>query len=152
MEQKDGRNLAFLEERTYVDLAERVILSLKEPKAQGFARENNGKFGKGSNGGSELPTTSKIRNILSLAADIYNSVMQNPSPQLEESVVSRIEYLRVRMIYESGRERTVKSFVTEAKLVEYAKMIGSDRKRFLLFYHYLEALIAFHRFYGGKEM
>lgn len=130
--------MEFLNETTYVDQAEKTIENLKR---------------KTDKWGNSIPlvTTSKIRNILSMAADIYDKILQTNSSVLDNEIVSRIEYLRVRMIYESGREKAVKSFVEESQLLDYAKMIGTDRKKYLLFYHYLEALIAFHKFNGGKD-
>ena len=130
----------FLDEKTYVDQAESVLDKLTQKI------EKNGKWIT-----PQIVTTSKIRNILSMAADIYDNVLQNKEDQLTDEIVSRIVYLRVRMIYECGREPKVKDFVNAAQLLEYIKMIGDDKKRYVLFYHYLEALVAFHKFKGGKD-
>lgn len=130
----------FLKEKTYVDQAESVLDKL----TQKF--EKNGKWIT-----PQIVTTSKIRNILSMAADIYDNVLQNKDDQLSDEIVSRIEYLRVRIIYECGREPKVKDFVNAANLLDYIKMIGNDKKKYVLFYHYLEALVAFHKFKGGKD-
>lgn len=130
----------FLNEKTYVDQAESVLDKL----TQKF--EKNGKWIT-----PQIVTTSKIRNILSMAADIYDNVLQNNDDYLSEEIVSRIEYLRVRIIYECGREPKVKEFVNAADLLDYIKMIGNDKKKYVLFYHYLEALVAFHKFKGGKD-
>lgn len=130
----------FLNEKTYVDQAESVLDKL----TQKF--EKNGKWIT-----PQIVTTSKIRNILSMAADIYDNVLQNKDDCLSEEIVSRIEYLRVRIIYECGREPKVKEFVNAADLLDYIKMIGNDKKKYVLFYHYLEALVAFHKFKGGKD-
>lgn len=130
----------FLNEKTYVDQAESVLDKL----TQKF--EKNGKWIT-----PQIVTTSKIRNILSMAADIYDNVLQNKDDYLSEEIVSRIEYLRVRIIYECGREPKVKEFVNAADLLYYIKMIGNDKKKYVLFYHYLEALVAFHKFKGGKD-
>ncbi len=130
----------FLNEKTYVDQAEAVLDKLTAKF------EKNGKWIT-----PQIVTTSKIRNILSMAADIYDKVLQNKEEQLSDEIVSRIEYLRVRMIYECGREPKVKDFVNEAELLDYVKMIGNDKKKYILFYHYLEALVAFHKYKGGKD-
>ncbi len=133
--------MEFLNEATYVNQAEEVFKELLKPTKDKFGKEKR----------PQLVTTSKLRNILAMAADIYDSVLQNPSNVLNPDTVSRIEYLRVRMIYESGREATVKDFVVKTRLLDYVKMIGNDKKRYILFYRYLEALVAFHKFNGGKE-
>ena len=128
----------FLDEKAYVDQAEDVLKRLDK---------------KVDKRGRPIPpiTTSKIRNILSMAADIYNTVLQNREDGLSDEIASRIEYLRVRIIYECGREPSVKYFVEEAELLDYIKLIGNDKKKYILFYHYLEALVAFHRYNGGKD-
>ena len=132
--------MEFLSEATYVDKANAVLDALKADctDERGFRKD-------------KLVSTSKIRNILSMAADIYDNVMQNNSNTLSNDIVSRIEYLRVRMIYESGREDKVKKFISKANLIEYAKMIGNDKKKYILFYRYMEALIAFHKYIGGND-
>lgn len=132
--------MEFLKETTYVDEAEKTLAELTKPF------EKNGRMIK-----PQIVSTSKIRNILSMAADIYDNVMQNSSDTLSDDIVSRIEYLRVRMIYECGREDSVKRFINASRLLEYVKMIGNDKKKYILFYHYLEALIAFHKYNGGKD-
>ena len=85
--------MEFLNEATYVDQAGEILEAMTRKYI-----DRNGK--------EKTPTivsTSKIRNILSMAADIYDNVLQNPSKELNESLTARVEYLRVRMVYESGR-------------------------------------------------
>lgn len=55
------------------------------------------------------------------------------------------------MLYEAGRDKDVKYFLEVAKLVEYLKDIGTSRAKLLNYFHYMEALVAYHKFYGGKE-
>lgn len=133
--------MEFLNETTYVDQAGEILEAMTRKYI-----DRNGK--------EKTPTivsTSKIRNILSMAADIYDNVLQNPSKELNESLAARVEYLRVRMVYESGREPKVKDFISKTHLLEYVQMIKGDKQRYILFYRYLEALVAFHRYYGGKD-
>ena len=96
-------------------------------------------------------TTSQIRNLLAISADIYNELMLERNETLSQELVSRIEYLRVRFVYESGRDEKVKAFVEEAKLLDIIKSVGTSKKDFILFNRYLEALVAYHRFYGGND-
>lgn len=123
----------------YVDEAEKVIKELKVMKD---------KYDKTI----PMVTTSKIRNLLAMAADIYNDVSNSGSERLDSDICSRIEYLRVRVIYEAGREQTVKNFVEKAGLINILKSINGEKKNYILFNRYMEALVAFHRFYGGKDM
>ncbi|NCC79229.1 MAG: type III-A CRISPR-associated protein Csm2 [Clostridia bacterium] len=126
-----------LNEQTYVNDAEEVIRSL--------ITENRW-------GGTELKlSTSKIRNLLSLISAIYNDVRQDFSETLSEEIQSRIRYLKVRFVYESGREQDVKEFVKKAKILEYLDEIEDSRKRFLAFAKYMEALVAYHKYHGGRD-
>ena len=120
----------------YAAQAEGVIIELK--KSMGRDYQNF--------------TTSKIRNILAMVNAIYNDVLNEQNEKLNSELQSRIEYLKVRLVYECGREpRIVKPFVDKAKLLSLLENIGDDRKRFLDFARYMEALVAYHRFYGGRD-
>ncbi len=131
--------MVFITETDYVDKAEAVI--------KGLANKV------GRNGRPEpMVTTSKIRNLLAMSADIYNEVMTLQEDRLPEEIAGRITYLRMRFVYEAGREpKTVKPFVEEAKILDILKSVGASKKDFVLFNRYMEALVAFHRFYGGRD-
>ena len=127
-----------INEKNYVDQAEKVIKALirVNPKSKK----------------SELKiTTSKIRNILTLTMNVLNEVKEQRTELLPDSIVSQISYLRVRVMYEAGRDRDVNDFVREGKLVEILQSIGNKKADFLLFSRYIEALVAFHKYYGGRD-
>ena len=96
-------------------------------------------------------TTSKIRNLLSLVTDIYNDESIRTEDKLKPDSVVKLNLMRVRVAYECGRDDTVKSFVARTNLLEYLKGISTDRADLIRFAHYMEALVAFHRYFGGKE-
>ena len=101
---------------------------------------------------SKKITTSKIRNLLSLVSDIYNVENLRDAPDLLPESKAALTMMRIRVVYEAGREQTVKEFVTEAKLLEYIKGIGNNREKLIAFAHYMEALVAYHRYLiGGRE-
>ena len=52
---------------------------------------------------------------------------------------------------QQGRVPKVKEFVQQAEILEILKEIKQSKKNYLLFSRYMEALIAFHKYYGGKE-
>lgn len=125
-------------EHNYVDTAEKVILKLNEKKDQR---------------GRSIPvvTTSKLRNLLAMSADIYNEVMNQKEDSLSEEICSRIEYLRVRFMYEAGRENSVKDLVNEAGIIEQLKKINGSKKNYILFSRYMEALVAFRKYYVKND-
>lgn len=134
------RNVQKIEitEKNYVKKAEDVIKNLKDKK------DKNGKT-------VQMVTTSKIRNLLAMTADIYNDVISQSEMKLTEEQQSRIEYLKIRIIYESGRESTVKDLVEESGMLQIIDNIRDEKKNFLLFSKYMEALVAFRKFYVAKD-
>lgn len=125
----------------FVDAAEQVILKVSTPTNNKGIR----KFG---------ITTSKIRNLLSLAIEIYHQEYLRTEPKLLEDSVYRIQMMRVRMAYEGrrdGGDKSVKQFLEESKLIPYLNDIGDDRMKLIRYTQYLEALVAYHCYYGGRE-
>lgn len=93
-------------------------------------------------------------NILKNKVDIYK--IANPqAKKLDEELQMEIEFLRVNIAYQIGREKgkenLVREFVEKADLLNMVKNINGDIKAFENFCRYIEALLAFHKFYGGQE-
>lgn len=97
-----------------------------------------------------LLTVSQIRNLLAMSADIFNEVLEYPEEKLSEELLDRISYLTVRFYYEAGRDEKVKSFIETANLLPFLKGIKT-RKQYIQYYQYMEALVAFHKYHGGKD-
>ena len=127
--------MKIINESNYSDVAQNVIKTLSQPN----------KYGR-----INIISTSQLRNILTMSADIYNQVVPLEK-DLTDEINSRIEYLRVRCFYEAGRERLVKNFMEKSKIPEILREINGEKKNFILFNHYLEALVAFRKYYGGKD-
>lgn len=117
-----------LHEDAYVDLAEEVIAGLL-----------------GS--GSKLLTTSQIRNLFALSADIYNriKIAGDSEETLEKELRERLQYFRVRLLYEAGRDDKVKTFIERAKLLSYIKATRTYHECLLLC-RYMEALVAYYSY------
>lgn len=112
---------------TYVDVAEKVM------------QEKYGTI-----------TTTKLRIILAMVSDIYNAENIRTEETLLPESLEKLSLMRVRLAYECGRDRQVKLFVETARLLDYLKTIGKNRATFILYARYLEALVAYHRFFGGR--
>ena len=97
-----------------------------------------------------LLTVSQIRNLLAMSADILNEVLEYPEENLSEELLDRVSYLTVRFYYEAGRDEKVKSFIETAKLLPFLKGIKT-RKQYIQYCQYMEALVAFHKYHGGKD-
>lgn len=95
-------------------------------------------------------TSSKLRNILSMVSGIYNSERVGDK-ELTDASQNSLRMLRVRMIYEYGRnDDKFKSFIKETHILDHLLAIGSDRQKFIDYAHYMEAIVAYHKFYGDK--
>jgi CRISPR-associated protein Csm2 len=92
-------------------------------------------------------TTSKLRNIYSLIMNIYTKINDEADFQKH---LSDIQYLKVKMAYESGRERTVKNFIDQTYLMAAVDSIKSY-DQFRLYCRYAESLVAYFKFYGGRD-
>lgn len=104
-----------------------------------------------SRGKVEMITTSQIRNLLAMTADIYNQVMLSMNDVLSEEITGRIAYLKIRFIYEMGRDSKMKTFAQQAEILKAIDEIGNSKQKYILFSRYMEALVAYHKFYGGKD-
>ena len=123
-----------LEKTNYVDMAENAVKRLE--------RNKNGNL---------ILTTSKIRNILSMISTIYNEVIHHPADKLNEDMVERLKYLKMRFAYEAGREKAVKNLIEVAKIFEIIEWVGDDKQRCILFCKYMESILAYHKFNGGRD-
>ena len=59
--------------------------------------------------------------------------------------------MRIRFYYEAGREPKVKSLLEKADVFNIIKEIGNSKKNYILFSRYMEALVAFRKFYGKSD-
>lgn len=126
-----------LTKTNYVDKAEKAVKGLKrDPKR-----------------GTILLTTSKIRNLLTMISSIYNDVIHAGNEQLDDDTVERIQYLRMRFAYEAGRKGndSVKDLIRVADIWDAIDQIGRDREQCIIFCRYMEAIVAFHKYNGGKD-
>lgn len=101
-------------------------------------------------------TTSQIRKFLIAVNTVTNKVNVYKSKnvgvqQLTDELATEVQYLKVKIVYQAGREDTVKKFVQASRLLEWIDGIGTDMKKYDEFAHYVEALVAYHKFYGGQD-
>ena len=129
-------------ESNYVDEAEKHIKELirKKTKTDRMGRES-----------VDIVSTSKMRGLLAMVSDIYNDVLNEPKESLSNDLIARINYMKVHFYYEAGREKKVKELMEEARVFEVINDIKGKRSGFILFSRYMEALVAFRKFYVEKD-
>ncbi|MDY5496678.1 MAG: type III-A CRISPR-associated protein Csm2 [Anaerobutyricum sp.] len=123
-----------LTKENYVEHAEKVMKEICSDK--------NGK---------NIVTTSKIRNILSMVSEIYNEARRLTKETLDSEMISKIQYLKMHVAYDAGRENSVRSFVEKAGIFQAIDGIGRSRENLIVFCHYMEALVAYRKYLGGKD-
>lgn len=124
-----------LDKLTYVKQAEVVI-------REEIIKDNNNK---------PKLTTSQIRNILTMTNELYNTVRFSNDENISEDLRSHIQYTKMKIAYSAGRDRAVKDFVEKSCLMQYLDEVGDSRDKLITFCHYAEALVAYHKFYGGDD-
>ena len=143
-------------ERAEIDIVERaenVMKSLKD--------ESDGSGSKQY--GSKRPvmiTVSQIRKFLTAVNSLTDKVERYKVKHLRKGeqvlelsmdLAAEVKYLKVKLAYQSGREASVKAFERKAGLLKEISGIGRDLNKYMNFARYVEALVAYHKYYGGKD-
>lgn len=133
-----------LEENQIVDRAEEVMRTLSQSK--------------------KMVTTSQIRKFLTAVNTVKEKISMHRMNNKEEddslpvSLQAQIKYLKVKLAYQIGRnknkkesENPVEAFEKEAGLMKWIDEIKGSAKEYDKFSNYIEALVAYHKFYGGRD-
>ena len=98
----------FLDKKTYVKQAENVIGKLKRDKFKNAI----------------AVSYSQLRNILALMNELYNAVLYSSDEKLNDDMQSRIQYVKMKIVYAAGRDMNVKDFVTCSDILNYMDMMN----------------------------
>lgn len=108
-------------------------------------------------------TTSQLRLFLSAVNAVNGKVEQYKNrtegadpTKLSPELAMQVKFLKVKLAYQIGRAESkrgnpIKDFEREAQLMRRIDAIGDDIRKYEDFASYMEALVAFHKFYGGKD-
>ncbi len=101
-------------------------------------------------------TTSQIRKFLTAVNVVRNKVdvfkaKNIDASQLSDELVAEVKFLKINLLYQAGRANTVKRFMEAARLDSIIDSIGDETESFIKFTKYVEALVAYHKFLGGKD-
>lgn len=96
-------------------------------------------------------STSKLRSWMSICSDIYNTERCRTEAELAPESGMKLTNLRVRIVYDVGRDNSLRGFVETSKLLNYLKGIGNSHEEMMKFARYMEALVAYHKYFVGKE-
>lgn len=101
-------------------------------------------------------TTRQLRKILSAVNVLNNKVevyrtKEPGATTLPSDLAAEVQYLKVRVAYQAGRDKAVRQFVDQADLIGKINDIGHDLAKYEAFARYMEALVAYHKYYGGRD-
>lgn len=90
-------------------------------------------------------------NLVRDRVEVYK--MQSAEPdKLPLELVAEVKFLKVKLLYLAGRDKNIVGvFADKTGLPEMIDNIGDSTERFTEFAKYVQALGAFHKFYGGKD-
>jgi len=134
-----GQNEAvYLDEQNFGIMAEKLIEEYRKD------------LPKNKQGELAMISKSKIRGILELVNKIYNDVFYIAENELNTHQISDIAYLKVKLAYEYGREDSVAQFIKKTRIMDVVDQIKT-KDDFLLYARYVESLIAYFKFHGGRD-
>ena len=105
-------------------------------------------------------TTGQIRKVLTAINALTNKITvyaaQNENvEELPENLAAEVRYLKVKIAYQVGRDKArgnpVKNFVDRAELFKRIDAVGTNIQRYEEFARFVEALVAYHKYYGGRD-
>lgn len=101
-------------------------------------------------------TTSQLRKFLSAVNSVSNKInlyrIQNTnSKELNEDLAAQVQYLKIKLVYQAGREQSVKDFMNKSGLETMISGIGTSIKKYEEFAKYVEALVAYRKFEGDDK-
>lgn len=124
-------------------------------------------------GEKTMVTTSQIRKFLtavnSISAKVTVYCIQNPekADKLPEELQAEIQYLKIKLAYQIGKKTNfkwnprkkkmednlnpVRLFEEETDLINEIDSIKDSTKAWQVFANYMEALVAYHKYYGGRD-
>lgn len=132
-----------------IKLTEKTVLTSANYaiSAERIVQESKGK----KDGWFSSLSTSKIRGIYALIMNVYTRITDEKTFEQNKA---DLQYIKVKMAYESGREtnkRTrVREFIEATGLMAALDVIATY-DQFILYCRYAESLVAYFKFYGGKE-
>ena len=100
-------------------------------------------------------TTSSIRNILELINTVREKLVFE-GEKIKTTTNYDIQYILLKLYYIYGRasekkDKKITSFIEKSKMRELVLCVGDSKTKFEIFAKYVEALVAFHKYYGGKD-
>lgn len=120
---------------SYVEIAESVVKK---------HQEDNDK---------NVISTSQIRNLLDLLNGLRERLRTERVRSLTEEMIGQVQYIKLRIVYSAGRDkesRGIRDFINRSGLINCLDTVGESPEQYELICKYMEALVAYHKYYISK--
>lgn len=146
---------------TYTQENDKVELARSVMEALAQRKDGDGK--------PDMITTSQVRKFLTAVNTVTGKIEQYQNEHGGEKTISQelaaqVKFLKVKLAYQIGRAdkkskdirkasdyEKINDFEKKADLMGAIDSIGVDAEKYREFARYIEALVAFHKYYGGKD-
>ena len=102
-------------------------------------------------------TTTQLRKFLDMTNAIDNKIKlyelkgEVKDNTLPEDIQKEILSMKVKLVYQSGREKSVKDFVIKSSMLQEIDNIDGKVSNFKDFFNYVEALVAYRKYEGDDK-
>lgn len=118
--------------------------------------------GKSGENTDKLISSSQLRKIFSAVNNLKSKIVVEQiknkfnDQKISEELQREVQFLKPMLRYQAGRNfeknkdnNLVHEFIEEAQLIDRIDKIGDSLQEFNNFHKYLEALVAFHKYYSN---
>jgi CRISPR-associated protein Csm2 len=101
-----------------------------------------------------LITNSQLRNILSLFSHIYDKQLRLNSDdgKLDVDTIEAMKYAKIKIVYAKAKSESKSiKFYDKSNIINFVDEALKNRKNLILYFRYIEALVAYHKLFGGKN-
>ena len=98
-------------------------------------------------------STSQIRNLLDLLNVLRERLRTERVKELTEDMKGQVQYIKLRFVYAAGRDKDskgVRDFIQRSGMIACLDTVKDSVKQYELVCKYMEALVAYHKYYINK--
>ncbi|WP_297467621.1 type III-A CRISPR-associated protein Csm2 [Thermococcus sp.] len=97
--------------------------------------------------------TTQVRKIIEMAKDVHVrvSIIQEGNTNLEEEIRANARRMMMLLAYTAGKNPNVSSLANSLQPILAWLLENPSRENFNRVYEFFEAIISYHRYFGGRE-
>lgn len=127
----------------------KTIADLNADMANEFVKKKLFRFDEKNNKEKAMITTSQIRKFLSAVNCLENKI-SSCGQKLEPEIANEIKYLKVKLVYQVGRDNSKGLRNLYDEIEPLISQIGTSKDNYTKVARYIDAIVAYHKFNGGE--